>query len=136
MQLLLILGIALAIAAVAFALQNNATVTVTLGIWSFDSSLAMVLLMAVGVGALIAALVSLPDVIKSRWTSSRLRREVNQLEEEKAALERRSIQLEAELATLTPEPVPPELPPAERPRYLGFKSMLLGNQTEKEKPKE
>jgi putative membrane protein len=128
MQLLLILGIALAIAAVAFALQNNSTVTVTLGIWSFDSSLAMVLLLATGIGAIIAVLLSWPSMLKSMWTSARLRRQINRLEAERDTLERRVGQLEAELARVSPEPIPQE-----PPRYLGLKSILVGGETEKPK---
>lgn len=127
MQLLLILGIALAITAVAFALQNNMTVTVTMGIWSFDSSLAMVLLIAAGIGAIISVLISWPGMIKSQWASSRLRRQVNKLEEDKAALERRNSQLEEELARLSPQPIPEE-----PPRYLGLKSILLGSEKSNE----
>ena len=129
MQLLLILGIALAIAAVAFALQNNSTVTVTLGLWSFDSSLAMVLLLATGIGAVIAVLLSWPSMLKSMWTSSRLRRHISGLEAEKDTLERRVGQLEAELSRVSPEPIPEE-----PPRYLGLKSILIGS--EPEKPRE
>jgi uncharacterized integral membrane protein len=128
MQLLLILGIALAIAAVAFALQNNSPVTVTLSLWSFDSSLAMVLLLATGIGAVIAVLLSWPSMLKNMWTNSRLRRQINRLEAEKATLERRVSQLEAELAKLSPEPIPQE-----PPRYLGLKSILIGSDTEKPK---
>ena len=106
MQLLLILGIALAIAAVAFALQNNSTVTVTLGLWSFDSSLAMVLLLATGIGAVIAVLLSWPSMLKSMWTSSRLRRHISRLEAEKDTLERRVGQPEAELARVSPRTHP------------------------------
>ncbi|HEV7928825.1 MAG TPA: LapA family protein, partial [Nitrosospira sp.] len=116
------------IAAVAFALQNNSTVTVTLGIWSFDSSLAMVLLIATGIGAVIAVLLSWPTMLKNMWTSSRLRRQINRLEAEKDTLERRVGQLEAELARVSPEPIPQE-----PPRYLGLKSILVGSETEKPK---
>jgi putative membrane protein len=126
MQLLLILGIALAIAAVAFALQNSSTVTVTLGLWSFDSSLAMVLLLAIGIGAVIAVLLSWPSMLKNMWTSARLRRQINRLEAEKATLERRVAQLEAELTRISPEPVPQE-----PPRYLGLKSLLIGRDADK-----
>ena len=128
MQLLLILGIALAIAAVAFALQNNSTVTVTLGLWSFDSSLAMVLLLATGIGAVIAVLLSWPSMLKNIWTSARLRRQITRLEAEKATLERRVSQLEAELTRISPEPIPQE-----PPRYLGLKSILVGSDTDKPK---
>ena len=129
MQLLLIVGIAAAIAAVAFALQNSIPVTVTLGLWTFDSSLAMVLLLAIGIGAVIALLVSWPGIIKNVWKGSQLRRRVNKLEDDKAALERRVIQLEEELMRVSPEPIPEE-----PTRFLGLKSILLGS--EAEKPKE
>ena len=56
MQLLLILGIVFAIGAVTFALQNDIAVTVVLGFWRYDSSLAVVLLVAVCVGVVIAGL--------------------------------------------------------------------------------
>ena len=131
MQLLLVLGIAVAIAAVAFALQNNVSVTVTLGLWSFDSSLAMVLLLAAGIGATIAVLVSWPGMVKSLWAGSRLRRQIDKLEEDKAALERRIAQLEDELMRLSPEPDPI---PEEPTRFLGLKSLFISS--EKEKPKE
>jgi uncharacterized integral membrane protein len=126
MQLLLILGIALAIAAVAFALQNNSTATVTLGLWSFDSSLAMVLLIATGIGAVIAVLLSWPSMVKSMWTSARLRRHISRLEAEKDTLERRVVQLETELARISPEPIPEE-----PPRYLGLKSLLVREDADK-----
>jgi uncharacterized integral membrane protein len=129
MQLLLIVGIAAAIAAVAFALQNSIPVTVTLGLWTFDSSLAMVLLLAIGIGAVIALLVSWPGIIKNVWKGSQLRRRVNKLEDDKAALERRVTQLEEELMRVSPQPIPEE-----PTRFLGLKSILLGS--EAEKPKE
>lgn len=125
MHFLLILGIIVAIAAVAFALQNNTTVTVAFGAWSFDSSLAMVLLLALGVGAVIAISLSWPGFIKNLWASSRLRRQVNQLQDDKAMLEQRIAQLEEELRRVSPEPVPPE-----PPRYLGLKSILIGDKAE------
>ena len=53
MQYYLTFAIALAILAIAFALQNDMSVTVTFGIWSFDSSLAMMLVIAAGIGATI-----------------------------------------------------------------------------------
>ncbi|HEX8873840.1 MAG TPA: lipopolysaccharide assembly protein LapA domain-containing protein [Nitrosospira sp.] len=130
MQLLLILGIVVAIAAVAFALQNNTPVTVALGIWNFESSLAMVLLIALGIGAVIAVSLSWPGMIKGFWTSSRLRRQVNQLQDDKAMLEQRVVQLEEELKRVSPEPIPEE-----PPRYLGLKSILIGG-GKAENPKE
>jgi lipopolysaccharide assembly protein A len=126
MQYYLIFAIALAIISIAFALQNDMSVTVTFGVWSFDSSLAMMLVIAAGIGATISVLLSWPSFIKNQWVSTRLRRQVSKLEEDKAALKQRNTQLEEELAKLTPEPIPE--PP---PRYLGLKSMLLGNGSDK-----
>jgi uncharacterized integral membrane protein len=125
MHFLLVLGIIVAIAAVAFALQNNTVVTVAFGAWSFDSSLAMVLLLALGIGALIAISLSWPAFIRNSWTSSRLRRQVNKLQDDKTMLEQRVAQLEEELRRVSPEPVP-----SEPPRYLGLKSILIGDKPE------
>ena len=79
MRLGLIVGIAIAIAAVAFALQNNVPVTVTFLVWRFDSSLAMVLLLSLAIGAIVMALVTTPGALKARWTLSRQRKEIADL---------------------------------------------------------
>jgi len=128
MHLLLIVGIALAIGVVGFALQNNVPVTVALAFWSFDGSLALVLLLAMGLGVIIAGLLSSPSMIKSRWTRSRLRGQVSRLEQDKIMLERRIVELDAELEKLAPRPVQEE-----PERYLGLKSLFIGGS---EKPKE
>jgi uncharacterized integral membrane protein len=70
----LILGIVFAIGAVTFALQNSVLVTVAYASWQHDSSLALVLLVAFGLGAIIAGLVSTPSMIKAQWAVARLRR--------------------------------------------------------------
>src|SRR5512146_970505 len=128
MDFLLVLGIIVAIAAVAFALQNNLPVTVVFGVWSFESSLAMVLLLALGIGAVIAICLSWPSMIRNLWTNSRLRRQVNQLQDDKTMLEQRVVQLEEELTRVSPEPIPET-----RPRYLGLKSILIGAKAENPK---
>lgn len=125
MQLILIFGIAITIAigAVMFALQNNVQVTVNFALWRFGSSLAMVLLLALGLGAVIAALLSSPTVIRRQWTATRLRRQIASLEEEKSALAQRVRQLELEVARISPSPVPE----AEEPKpYVGLKTLLTG----------
>lgn len=123
MQLMLILGITFAIGAVAFALQNNVAVTVSFIVWSFESSLAMVLLLALGLGALITGLVSSPAVIRRQWSGTRLRRQVDGLEAEKRVLEQRLGELEKQLAALAPAPVA-DVP--ERP-YVGLTALLGGD---------
>lgn len=127
MQLLFILGIVFAIAAVTFALQNNASVTVAFGFWHFDSSLAVVLLLAIGLGALITGLVSTPSMIKAQWDRARLRRQVTKLEEDNAALERRIRALESQL----PQPTQAPLPAAEEKPYVGLRTLLTGGEEQK-----
>lgn len=123
MQLILIFGITIAIGAVMFALQNNVPVTVNFALWRFDSSLAMVLLLALGLGVIIAALLSSPAVLRGQWTASRLRRQITGLEEEKSVLAQRVVQLEAEVARISPASVPE---PEEPKPYVGLKTLLTG----------
>lgn len=121
MQLAFILGIVFAALAVSFALQNNAPVAVSLIFWQFESSLALVLLLAIGIGALIAGLVSSPAMIRCQWQAKRLQRLLGGLEAEKAALERRMATLEQDIAAQG-RPVPePERPVVGLTRLLGGK---------------
>jgi uncharacterized integral membrane protein len=132
MQLILIFGITIAIGAVMFALQNNVQVTVNFALWRFDSSLAMVLLLALGLGVITAALLSSPTVIRRQWTASRLRRQMAGLENEKSALVQRVKQLELEVARIRPSPVPE----TEEPKpYVGLKTLLAGGSSSKPEDK-
>jgi uncharacterized integral membrane protein len=125
MQLLLVFGILFAILAVMFALQNNAAVAVGFAFWQFESSLAVVLLLAVGLGVIIAGLVSSPTVIRDRWAVSRLKKRTVELEGANAALTRRVAELEAEVLRLNPAAV---FTPEEPKPYVGFTEMLSGRQ--------
>ena len=124
MQLMLIAGIVFAIGAVVFALQNNSTVVVTLAFWNFEGSLAVVLLVAVALGVLIAGLVSTPSVIRSQWSAGRLRRQVVELEREAAEQQARNAVLAAELERLTPSAAAAE-PPAKP--YVGLRTLFAGD---------
>lgn len=128
MQLLLILGIVFAIGAVTFALQNNVPVTVAVISWHYDSSLAVVLLLALGLGALIAGLVSTPSVIKNQWTGARLRRHVAILEGERASLERRIHDLESAVSPESATPVPAA---EEAPPYVGLRTLVMAHEEAK-----
>lgn len=122
MQLILILGISVAIGAVVFALQNMAPVTVTLALWTFEGSLALVLLFTLGLGALIAGLLSSPAVIRGQWTIGRQRSRIADLERQLAAQEQVSRELEAERAhrpTFDPAPAP-----AAEKSYVGMRELL------------
>lgn len=125
MQLLLILGIAFAIGAVSFALQNGVPVTVAFAFWRYDSSLAVVLLVALGLGALIAGLVSTPSVIKAQWDSARLRRQIAGLEDEAALLEQRVRELESAAGETVAAAAPAEAGAAP---YVGLKSLMMTNE--------
>ncbi len=125
MQLLLILGIVFAIGAVTFALQNDIAVTVVLGFWRYDSSLAVVLLVAVCLGVLIAGLVSTPSVIKGQWDRVRLRRQVASLENDKAILEGRVREFESQaaLGSVSTAPAAEGAAP-----YVGLKSIVMAQE--------
>lgn len=103
MQLIVILGIIVAIGGVSFALQNTVPVTVTFLVWRFDSSLAMVLLISLALGALIVALVSTPATLKAQWSASRLRKQLEAAQSANHALEKKVSLLEGRLSAL-PQP--------------------------------
>lgn len=127
MQLMLIAGIVFAIGAVVFALQNNSTVVVTLALWNFDGSLAVVLLVAVGLGVLITGLVSTPSVIRGQWAARRLRHQLAELERQVTEQQARNQVLAAELERLKPTSAAVE-PPAKP--YVGLRTLLSGNDEE------
>ncbi len=126
MQLMLIVGIVFAIGAVFFALQNTANVVVTLALWHFEGSLAVVLLVALGLGVLITALLSSPSVIRRQWANSRLRRQVADLERELASEQQRNRDYAAEIERLAP-PVAAPVEPGESRNYVGLRSLLAGD---------
>ncbi len=135
MQILLISGIGFAICAVLFALQNNVPVTVSFFAWSFGGSLALVLLITLGLGAIIAGLVSSPTVIRSQWAGNRLRRQVATLEEQNRSLQQRVGELEAQLESLlAAQALPPPSVAADDKPYVGLKTLLTGTATNTPKP--
>ena len=134
MQLGLIIGILFAIMAALFAMQNIVPGVVSLGFWSFEGSLALVLLMTLGLGALIAGLLSSPAMIRRQWNTSKLARQVADLERKLADEARRNEELTAEVARLR-KPVAPEAAPTAAPteaapekNYVGLRSLMAGEQ--------
>lgn len=75
MQFYLIVAFTLAILVAIFAVQNAEQVTIRFLLWTFQTSTVIVILISAGVGALLAALLSLPQNLK-------LRRRLRQSEEE------------------------------------------------------
>ena len=81
MQFVVIFSLILAVLAVVFALQNTAMVTLTFFVWTFESPLALLLLIALTIGAIITTIVSLPGWIKTRRSTTVHKREVAGMEE-------------------------------------------------------
>ena len=76
----LILALAIAIVAVVFALENTMMVTVSFLGNTVEGSLALFILIAVGVGALIGVLIMVPGRIKSSLSNARSRKKISTLE--------------------------------------------------------
>jgi uncharacterized membrane protein YciS (DUF1049 family) len=102
---ILILALILAIVAVTFALQNPLIVTATFFTYSMKGSLALFVLIGVGVGVVIGLLVLAPSAIKNTFQVSGHRQRIGALEKE---LEEHKAKV-AELQK--PKPVTPSEPP-------------------------
>jgi uncharacterized integral membrane protein len=105
-----ILGIFIAIGGVLFALQNNIPVTVTFLLWRFESSLAVVLLLAVAVGAIVVALLATPTTLRRQWAGAKQKKRIQELEKESEALKARVATLEASSPAKAAAPSAPEAP--------------------------
>jgi putative membrane protein len=62
-----IISLFVAIFAVIFALQNTAPATIRFFTWRSESSLALVLLLAVAAGALMSFFAALPTLLRLKW---------------------------------------------------------------------
>ncbi len=88
MILSLIVGFLLGVAALLFALQNTSVVALTFLGWQFESSLALLVLIALAVGVLISLLVSIPSAVKDGLRIMALKKENRKLADELAAWKR------------------------------------------------
>lgn len=118
MQLTIIAAIFTAIVGVAFAMQNNVPVTVNFLVWRFDSSLAMVLLLALACGAIAVALLTTPTTLRRQWQLGSQKRRIGELEETCATLRGRVAELESQ--------VPADKRPAGERSYVGLKQLMAG----------
>lgn len=116
MQLTIIAAIATAIVGVAFAMQNNVPVTVNFLLWRFDSSLAMVLLLALAFGAIIVALLTTPATLRWQWQLARQKRRIKELERTSDEQRGRIAELESH--------IPAGTAAAEPPPYVGLKQII------------
>ena len=79
MILSLILGFLLGVAALLFALQNTAVVELSFMGWQFESSLALLILMAFAAGIIVSLLVSIPSAVKDSFRIMSLKNENKKL---------------------------------------------------------
>ncbi len=98
MQIFLLFSLVIAVLAIVFALQNAAVVTIIFLAWRFDGSLALVILVALGVGALVSLLASLPSLARGSWTIASQKRKVKQLESQITDYQKQLAQAEERLA--------------------------------------
>jgi lipopolysaccharide assembly protein A len=103
MQIFLFFGIAIAVLAVIFAVQNNQQVTISFLAWEGQGSLALVLLIALAVGAAISFLLSLPANVKARWTIRNQRKKMTQLESDLEGQKQQVGELQKKLEPPKPE---------------------------------
>lgn len=82
MILSLVIGFVLGAAALLFALQNTAVVALTFLGWQFESSLALLVLVAVAIGVLISILASLPSALSASFRIMGLKKENKKLAQE------------------------------------------------------
>lgn len=123
MQLITIVAMLFSIAGVAFALQNNVPITLTFLLWRFDSSLALVVLMALAVGGLIVALVSTPSTLRNQWALRGQRKRIAELEQNNDEQKQRIQTLERQVPYV-------ESVPVEAASYVGLKQIIAGQDNE------
>lgn len=98
---LLVLALIIAIFAVIFALQNTALVTVTFLLWTFEQSLALVLLLSLAAGVVVGLFTLLPTTFRQKFSLSGQRKKLDALEKalaEMKAKEEARLAAEAEMA--------------------------------------
>jgi uncharacterized integral membrane protein len=87
MQIYLVFAIIISVLAVIFAVQNTAPVEVNFILWKFTQPLAIVLLVSLAVGAVIALLTSMPTMIKDKWAGRTLRKKLGELQNQVEGLQ-------------------------------------------------
>ena len=87
MPVLLIIAIVLAALTAVFAIQNSGVIAVTFLGWEWEASLALILIMTLGVGILVGYLAGLPSRVKKGSQLRQARKDLEGLEELATELE-------------------------------------------------
>ena len=80
MIFLVIIGLIMAVLAVLFAFQNADVVAISFGVWQLEQSLAIILIVTLGLGIIISLLLSLPTIIKRGWQNTKYKKKIADLE--------------------------------------------------------
>jgi uncharacterized integral membrane protein len=100
MKIFIFFALVIALIAVIFAIQNTTPITVNFFAWSIEGSLALILLVTLGVGILISALVSLPGAISGKWNTSSLHKKLTKAEHERDMYQQKAEGAEKEVKDL------------------------------------
>jgi len=87
MPALLIIAIVLAALTAVFAIQNSGVIAVTFLGWEWEASLALILIMTLGVGILVGYLAGLPSRVKKGSQLRQARKDLEGLEDLATELE-------------------------------------------------
>jgi uncharacterized integral membrane protein len=112
MQVFLFIALAIAAVVVVFAIQNVAPTTVSFLFWRGQSSLALVLLIALAAGVLISVLVSMPSNVRARWTIRQQRKKMTEMETSLQTYKTQVDELQAKLDDGQKKPAEPSKEPA------------------------
>jgi uncharacterized integral membrane protein len=105
MLFILILGFILGAAAITFIFQNTANVALVFLNWHFTTSVAILVILALLVGVVLTALMTLPGAIGSTFTMRRLRKHNEALAREAEVHKQAADEATARLvAAQTPRP--------------------------------
>ena len=82
MRIFLVAALFVAFLAIVFALQNAYAVAITFGVWRVTASLALILLITLGLGLITGLLVSTPAVIRRNLKIAKYKRQIAELEQD------------------------------------------------------
>ena len=80
MVFLVIIGLIMAILAILFAFQNATVVSISFGVWELEQSLAIILIVTLGLGIIISLLLSLPTILKRGWQVAGYKKKIADLQ--------------------------------------------------------
>lgn len=93
MPLVLIVAVVLAAVTALFAIQNSGVITVSFLGWETDASLALILILTLGIGILIGYLAGLPSSLRKASQLRRVKRDLGALQEAAVELEEEDVSL-------------------------------------------